>query len=102
MSQERRQRWSEGSGTRRWRLRTKKHGLFQSVFVGAEVYVSACVGVGHVRVCACGGCQRNTNISFLSLRLSKKRDVAGDSAAGAASVTNITTTSPAANSDNFH
>lgn len=102
--QERRQ--SESSACR-WRLRTaaKDPQLSTSVFVGVEVYVSTCVRgrCARVYVCVCvwGGCQQNTT-SLLLLGLSKSHHVPGDSASGAASVSNIMTAATTTSSDSLH
>ena len=72
--------------------------------MGAEVYVSTCVYVGgvHVSVYVWGGGSQQNTMSLLLLRVSKSHHVPGDSASGAASVSNITAAATTTGSDNLH
>ena len=72
--------------------------------MGAEVYVSTCVCVGgvHVSVYVWGGGSQQNTMSLLLLRVSKSHHVPGDSASGAASVSNITAAATTTGSDNLH
>lgn len=62
----------------------KTHSFSQSVFAGAEVYVSTCACGRCACVCVCGGGGQQNTTSLLLLRVSKSHRVPGDSASGAA------------------
>lgn len=62
----------------------KTHSFSQSVFAGAEVYVSTCACGRCACVCVWGGGGQQNTTSLLLLRVSKSHRVPGDSASGAA------------------